>query len=89
MRGCKSLHAYAVMLEQQNSNLISSMKKIANPIPFMQEEAKLDGNRFDGQMAVSISNDPQYLKKLANDALAEHYGLGLEDMHGGCRYDIE
>lgn len=46
-----------------------TLGKIANPIKAMQEEAEAIGARLDGQMAVALAKDPEYLKKLASDAL--------------------
>lgn len=46
-----------------------TLAKIANPIPAMQEEADDIGAKLNGQMAVTLANDPEYLRKLAKDAL--------------------
>lgn len=45
------------------------LAKIANPIPAMQEEADEMGAKLNGQMAVALARDPEYLRKLAKDAL--------------------
>jgi hypothetical protein len=46
-----------------------TLAKIANPIPAMQEESEEMGAKLNGQMAVALAKDPEYLRKLAKDAL--------------------
>ena len=48
------------------------LKNIANPISYMQEQAEKDGCKLNGQMAISLSEDANYLKGLANNFLARH-----------------
>lgn len=48
---------------------IDALQEISNPIWFMQERAKKDGSRLN-HYAITLSNDPNYLKGLASDALA-------------------
>lgn len=51
--------------------LRAAMWKIAWPLRGLEEMAKDQGNRLEGHMAVRIANDPHYLIKLAQDAMAE------------------
>jgi len=49
------------------------LKNIANPLNYLQEQAEKDGCKLNGQMAVSLCDDPSYLRGLANNFLARHY----------------
>jgi hypothetical protein len=46
-----------------------TLAKISDPIRAMQEEADNMGAKLNGQMAVTLAGDPEYLRKLAKDAL--------------------
>lgn len=45
------------------------LKNIANPMEYLKKEAEADGNLLDVKMAIEISNDSNWLKKLAEDGL--------------------
>lgn len=47
---------------------ILALKEIVNPIPFMQERVRSD-ERLDGEKAVAMADSPNYLKRIASDAL--------------------
>jgi hypothetical protein len=51
------------------SFLERTLAKITNPIPAMEEEADEIGAKLNGQMAMELANDPEYLKDLARAAL--------------------
>lgn len=51
--------------------LRTAMYKIAWPLRGLEEMAADQGRKLDGHMAVQIANDPHYLIKLAQDAMAE------------------
>lgn len=44
------------------------LEKIANPIAAFRKELK-EGEQLNGEYAIRLSNDANYLKKLASDAL--------------------
>lgn len=46
-----------------------TLEKISNPIPAMKKEAEEMGAKLNGQMAVALAKDPEYLRKLAKEAL--------------------
>ena len=48
-----------------------TLKQIANPIAAFQEKADEAGSKLDGQMAVALANDPEYLKGIAKETLNE------------------
>jgi len=49
------------------------LKNIANPLNYLQEQAEKDGCKLNGQIAVSLCDDANYLRGLANNFLAQHY----------------
>lgn len=49
---------------------IEALEHISNPIKHFQEQAEKDGNRIDGQMALSLAKDPSYLQDVARKAIA-------------------
>ena len=53
-----------------NRFLEAALQRIINPIKFMTEDAKRDGMLLNGQMAVQLSEDHNYLKQIAKEALA-------------------
>ena len=59
-------------LQHVMASAFDCLKNIANPINYMQEQAEKDGCKLNGQMAVSLSEDANYLKGLANNFLARH-----------------
>ncbi len=54
---------------EENKKYIEALKRIANPIEFMQREAKQNGDELNGRAAILLSNDAQYLKDIAKEAL--------------------
>ena len=57
--------------KKQMKKLIKALQDIANPLARLTKEAERDGDHLHGMMAVRIANDPNYLKKIAKDALKE------------------
>ena len=56
-------HALEIM------RLRTALEAIANPISAMRERAKREGAILNGQMAVAMSNNADYLKNIAREAL--------------------
>lgn len=52
-----------------HDHLTEALERIANPIEFMQREAKKNGDELNGRAAILLSNDAQYLKDIAKNAL--------------------
>jgi hypothetical protein len=46
-----------------------ALRKIANPITVIHEEAQADGKRVNGDWAVRVANDPCWLSGIASAAL--------------------
>ena len=46
-----------------------ALERIANPIRYMMIDAEAKGCTLDGNAAVSIAKDPNYLMQIAKDAL--------------------
>lgn len=57
-------------LQKRVAKLEKALHHIANPIAVIQAEAKAQGMSVDGGMAVRLSDDPNYLKGIAREALA-------------------
>lgn len=51
--------------------LIKALNSIVNPLLALEQEAKKDGNKLDGFMAVQLANDPEHLKQIARQALLD------------------
>ncbi|WAJ27592.1 hypothetical protein [Antarcticirhabdus aurantiaca] len=49
--------------------LKAALERIVNPIGFMQKQAEATGFKLDGHMAMTLSNDANYLKGIAQKAL--------------------
>lgn len=47
-----------------------ALEEIADPIGHMQQRAKEEGRKIDGHMAIVLSNDAEYLKGIARNALS-------------------
>lgn len=47
----------------------SALEEIAEPIKFMRQRAEAEGGKLNGSMAVSLSEDHQFLKSIALAAL--------------------
>jgi hypothetical protein len=50
---------------------IEALENIASPIAYLQAEAKKNGAVLDGSKAVELSNDPNFLKQIAEKAIRE------------------
>jgi len=50
---------------------IIALKKIANPIQYLQEEAEKEGAKLDGYMAVQLTKDANFYQEIAIKALKE------------------
>ena len=46
-----------------------ALQEIAEPIVFMQMRAAKNGDKLDGQTALQLANDPNYLRAIARTAL--------------------
>ncbi|MAE82814.1 MAG: hypothetical protein CMB80_08780 [Flammeovirgaceae bacterium] len=57
-------------LTADNTRFRQALERIANPVKYMQAEAEREGNELNGAMAFQLSNDPEYLKRIAELALA-------------------
>lgn len=57
--------------KKEIERLRAALEEIANPIAAMEARAKADGMRLNGGGAVALSNDPNYLKQIARDALGK------------------
>lgn len=60
--------------EIQNKALmiaIDALAEISNPIQYLQVKAASEGASLNGTIAVQLSNDPGYLKGIAESALNE------------------
>jgi uncharacterized protein (UPF0335 family) len=59
------------------SRLEAALQRIANPIAWIQDEAKRTGYEVNGYMAVRLADDPNYLRGIAREALKEGNGDAL------------
>lgn len=48
-----------------------ALDEIASPIPFMHKRAEAEGGKLDGRMAVELSDDANFLKAIAREALRD------------------
>lgn len=48
-----------------------ALREIAEPVAFMRKRAESDGHKLNGRMAVSLSDDANFLKSIAREALKE------------------
>lgn len=51
--------------------LVQALEQIADPLKWMQRDLQ-SPNRLDGAMAIYRANNPEYFKRIARNALAEH-----------------
>ena len=58
--------------------LLDAIEHIANPIAYMQRELE-DGYVLDGQIAIGLSRDCEYLKEIARKALRDYSKKGVLD----------
>ena len=78
-------------LERANSLLIDSehralrerlamyeaaLRKIANPIAWMRQDAEAQGMKLNGAMAITLAEDHNYLKQIAESALSAYEEIG-------------
>ena len=54
------------------NRLRRELKKIAEPINFLHEQAEASGSKLVGAMAVRLANDAQWLSDIAKKALDEN-----------------
>lgn len=60
---------YVLHLIEQLDEMQQTLEDIASPITKLRREAIAAGHDLEGQMAVSLSNDPNWLRSLAQKAL--------------------
>ena len=48
-----------------------ALEEISNPIPFMRKRAEQEGGKLNGQMAVALSDDANFLKSIAREAIGK------------------
>ena len=63
------------MLQDECYVYRQALEDIADPLAALRREAEEQGCGLHGCIAVSLSNDPVYLKKIAQDAL-DQFKLG-------------
>lgn len=56
-------------LQKENNRLTKALKYIANPIKAIQEAAEEEGLKVDGMAAIRLSEDAEFLKSCAREAL--------------------
>jgi hypothetical protein len=56
------------------SKMREALEEIVAPVTFMQERAKLTGDKIDGAAAIALSKDPEYLRAIALRALTASPG---------------
>ena len=54
-----------IKLDEIVKDAVNCIKKIADPVANLQELAKIQNMSVDGNHAVSLSKDPEYLKGIA------------------------
>lgn len=55
----------AIKAETEVERLRMALDKIANPLKYIQMEARAKGAELDGVYAIKLSKDPNYLKEIA------------------------
>lgn len=55
--------------EAENTRLREALDEIVNPIKYMQQTAQKEGLNLNGEMAITLSKEPSYLKRIAEKAL--------------------
>lgn len=56
-------------LQSENERLKAALEEIVDPIKAMKEKLK-DGEKLNGLYAVDLSNNANYLKRIAENALS-------------------
>lgn len=59
--------------------LREALIEIAEPVSFMRKRAEADGHKLNGRMAVSLSDDANFLKSIAREALGESRGTPTKE----------
>ena len=49
--------------------LLEVLNEIVNPVSYMQQRAEESGHKIDGHMAIALASDPNYLQRIAKEAL--------------------
>lgn len=55
---------------------VSALRRIANPIKYLSDEAEREGAKLDGRMAVQMTKDASFYQEIANRALGEISKMG-------------
>lgn len=55
--------------QMQRDRLAEALDRLARPVWWMQEDQKRKTGRINGAMALSLSEDAEYLKGIARQAL--------------------
>lgn len=58
-------------IEEAAPKMLEALEKIANPIKYLQEEAKLNNATIDGLTAVAIMKDYNFYQEIARKVLRE------------------
>jgi hypothetical protein len=58
-------------LQERIEKLEAALREIDDPISFMRRRAKAEGGVLNGQMAITLSQDHNFLKSIAREALAK------------------
>jgi hypothetical protein len=61
-------------LERENAELRQALKHIANPLKAIKDDADRRGYTINGQMAVQLSENANYLQGVARKALSRKEG---------------
>ena len=65
----QAMDEYASDLQSENERLKAALEEIVDPIKAMKEKLK-DGEKLNGLYAVDLSNNANYLKRIAENALS-------------------
>jgi len=52
--------------------LVSALRKIANPMEYLTDEAVKSGGKLDGAMAMHLINDVNWIRQFAIDVLEKY-----------------
>lgn len=55
----------------ERDRLQEALREIAEPVPFMRKRAEAQGGKLNGHMAVILSDDANFLKAIAREALKD------------------
>jgi hypothetical protein len=62
-------------LKKENARLREALDRISRPVWWIQEDAKLEGSKVNGHMAIALASDPHYLRGIAEKALSKEAEL--------------